>query len=341
MISRFSVIENKMSKIIVFLLAVLLLLSIVSFSVEAKAKHLSYDIPIPENSTFYQSAEKFAELIKDRTGGRYIVDLYPNEQLGGGNIIKGMEMLRSGSIDFDVVSTLMYTPFNPKFSVVLMPWIVGTLERGDELLSGEAGKMLFDMVEDVGMHPLGFGEAGFRQITNNKREISSPEDLKGLIIRCPTIKMFVDYFNVLGADPTVIHFAELFTALQQGNADGQENPLDTISSARLQEVQKYMTMWNAAYDAYIMSCSKKLWESLSDEDKLIFSKAAQESMDYQKQLSRRRNNELLEEWKSKMEITILTPEQMSIFREAVQPVYDKYEDIIGLDLLNAFGYKKK
>ncbi len=324
--------------------ALLLVLSIVllgtTSSVEARAKHLKYDVPVPATSTYYDGAMKFAEIIKEETEGRYVVDVFPNEQLGAGNIIKGMEMLRNGTIDFDVVNILMYTPFNPKFSVVLMPWLIGSRETADKHLSGTGGKMLFDLVEHVGMHPMAFGETGFRQITNNVRPVKTPQDLDRLKIRCPTMKMFVDFFKVMGADPTVIHFGELFTALQQGSVDGQENPLDTINSARLQEVQKYLTIWNEAYDGYIMSCSQKLWTSLDDTDKIIFRNAAIEAMDFQKQLARKKDAELLEKWKTKLDVTILSPEEIMVFREASKPLYEQYEDIIGLDLLQAFGYSK-
>lgn len=327
-------------KKIIFLFVLMMTVVCSTSIVEASSKHLKYDVPVPATSTYYEGAMKFAEIIKIKTEGKYVIDVFPNEQLGGGNIIKGMEMLRGGIIDFDVVNILMYTPFNPKFSVVLMPWLIGSLDAADKHLSGDGGKMLFDLVEEVGMHPMAFGETGFRQITNNVRPIKKPQDLSGLKIRCPTMKMFVDFFKLMGADPTVIHFGELFTALQQGSADGQENPLDTINSARLQEVQKYLTVWNEAYDGYIMSCSQKLWKSLSDEDKKIFSNAAIEAMKYQKQLARKKDAELLENWKGKLDVTILSPEEINVFRNASKPLYEEYEDIIGLDLLKAFGYSK-
>jgi tripartite ATP-independent transporter DctP family solute receptor len=307
---------------------------------EVKSIHLKYDVPVPATSSYYDGAMKFAEIINEKTAGKYVVDVFPNEQLGGGDIIKGMEMLRDGSIDFSVVNILMYTPFDQRFSVVLMPWLIGTSENADRLLAGTGGEMLFDMVDEVGMHPMAFGETGFRQITNNVRPIQEPVDLEGLKIRCPTMKMFVDYFTLMGADPSVVNFGELFTALQQNNVDGQENPLDTINSARIQNVQKYLTIWNEAYDGYIMAGSKKLWASLSEDEQVVFSEAAVEAMNYQKMVARENDIAFLEAWKSEMEVTILTPEQIEVFKEAAKPLYEEYEEIIGLELLEAFGYVK-
>ncbi len=307
---------------------------------EAAPQRLRFGIAVSEISTWYKGAEKFAELIKARTGGRYQVDLFPSDQLAAGNIIKGLELLRMGGTDIDMRSTLIYTTVDPKFTAPLMPWLVPSYEEADKAMSGKGGTMIFDLVRKNGIEPLAFGESGFRQITNNKRVITAPADMNGLKIRVPTIKMFISLFKTMKADPTSINFGELFAALQQGTVDGQENPPDVIASARVQEVQKYMTVWNASYDPIIMSASKKCWASLSPDDRKIFAAAAQEAMAYQKKFAREKNAELTKSFGEKMKITTLTPAQIDAFRKASAPVYDEYSPIIGKELLEAFGYKK-
>ncbi|RPH50108.1 MAG: DctP family TRAP transporter solute-binding subunit [Desulfobacteraceae bacterium] len=307
---------------------------------EAASQRLRFGIAVSEISTWYKGAEKFAELIKARTGGRYQVDLFASDQLAAGNIIKGLELLRMGGTDIDMRSTLIYTTVDPKFTAPLMPWLVPSYEEADKAMSGKGGAMIFDLVRKNGIEPLAFGESGFRQITNNKRIITSPADMYGLKIRVPTIKMYISLFKTMKADPTSINFGELFAALQQGTVDGQENPPDVIASARVQEVQKYMTVWNASYDPIIMSASKKFWDSLSADDKKIFAAAAQEAMAYQKKFAREKNAELTKSFSEKMKITTLTPQQIDAFRKASVPVYDEYSPIIGKELLEAFGYKK-
>ena len=306
---------------------------------EAAPKRLKMGIAVSENSTWYEGAEKFAELISERTGGKYTVDLFPSDQLAAGNIIKGLELLRMGGSDIDMRSTIIYTTVDPKFTVPLMPWLVPSYEEADQAMNGRGGEMIFDLVRKNGIEPLAFGESGFRQVTNNKHAITAPEDLKELKIRVPTIKMFIALFKALEADPTSINFGELFAALQQGTADGQENPLDVIASARVQEVQKYLTLWNASYDPIIMSASQKFWNKLTAEEQKIFAESAREAMAYQKKLAREKNAELEKVFVGKMEITTLTPEQIAAFKEAARPVYDQYGEIIGQDLLEAFGYK--
>lgn len=308
---------------------------------EAATRKVKFGIAVSENSTWYQGAERFAELIKERTGGKFTVDLFPSDQLAAGNIVKGLELLRMGGTDIDMRSTIIYTTVDPKFTVPLMPWILPSYEEADKAMGGRGGEMLFDLVRENGIEPLAFGESGFRQITNNKRPIGAPEDLEGLKIRVPTIKMYIALFKTLKADPTSINFGELFAALQQGTVDGQENPPDVIASARVQEVQKYLTLWNASYDPIIMSASRKFWNSLSPEEQEIFSDASMEAMAYQKKLARDKNAELVKVFEEKMQIATLTPEQIDAFRKAAAPVYEEYGEIIGKDLLEAFGYQHK
>ena len=322
------------------LAGVFLFLTAWCFSAEAAPTRLKFGIAVAENSTWYKGAQKFGELIQERTKGKYVVDLFPSDQLAAGNIIKGLEMLRMGATDVDMRSTIIYTTVDPKFTVPLMPWLVPSYEEADKAMAGEGGKMLFALVREKGIVPLAFGESGFRQVTNNVRPIVTPADIEGLKIRIPTNKMYIAMFNALGADPTSINFGELFAALQQGTADGQENPPDLIASSRVDDVQKYITMWNASYDPIIMSASQAFWARLSAEEKTVFETAAQEAMEYQKALAREKNEEIIAQFKKKMEVTELTPDQVKVFRKAVQPVYDEYEELVGIELLKAFGYTK-
>ncbi|SET08153.1 tripartite ATP-independent transporter solute receptor, DctP family [Natronincola peptidivorans] len=306
----------------------------------ARPQTLRMSITVSENSSWYEGATLFGELLEERTNGRYLVDVYPNEQLSGGDTVRGIEMVQSGVTDLDIHSTIIWTGIDPKFTVVNMPWLIPSYDEADAALSGPGKEMLFDLARDKGVVPLALGESGFRQVTNNVRPITTPADMNNLKLRVPGIRMYVDLFSELGADPTAMNFSEVFTSLQMGTIDGQENPLDVITSARLEEVQKYMTMWNYSYDTLMMTVSENVWNSLSDEDKVIFQEAATEAMDFQKQRAREINAENLEYLNEYMEIYEMTAEEIAVFREAVQPIYDAFESIIGLELLEAFGYEK-
>ncbi|MDR1978882.1 MAG: DctP family TRAP transporter solute-binding subunit [Synergistaceae bacterium] len=304
---------------------------------------LKMNVTTSESSVWMVGAREFKRLVEEKTDGRYIISIFPNEQLSGGDLVKGVEMLFTSVTDVDLHSAINMTSFEPKLTVVTMPWLFPNGYRSvDEVIfNGEGGKRLRELIENKGAHVIAFGENGFRQITNNVRPIIGLEDMKQLKIRTPPIAMYLDLFKLFGADPTVMSYSEVFTALQQGTIDGQENPLDTIRSAKIQEVQKYISIWNYSYDPIALSVSKKVWARLSDEDKKIFDEAGQMAMKTQVDASRAMDKDILESFKSYMEITELTAEQIAEFQKAASPIYEKYKETIGVDLFGAFGYTFK
>jgi tripartite ATP-independent transporter DctP family solute receptor len=303
----------------------------------APSKELKFSVVTSEASSWYKGAQKFADLVKERTKGRLNVKVYPGAQLAGGNQVKERELVQSGAIDMFYYSTILYTLVDPRFNVVSMPWIFNGYQDVDKFMNGPLGDELLKILPDKGIVGLAYGENGFRQLTNNKRPVRTPDDMKGLKIRIPGIKMYTSIFQALGANPTVMNFPEVFGALQQGTIDGQENPIDVIVSAKLYEVQKYLTLWNYSYDAIILGVNKNLFDSLSKEDQEILRKSAKEASDYQIQLSREAAKTQVSDLKAKgMEVIELTAQEIAAFKEKVQPVYTEYEPIIGKELLDKF-----
>ncbi|MDR1741983.1 MAG: DctP family TRAP transporter solute-binding subunit [Synergistaceae bacterium] len=298
------------------------------------------NVTTSESSVWMVGAKEFKRLVEEKTGGKYLISIFPNEQLSGGDLVKGVEMLFTGVTDVDIHSVINMTGFEPRLTVVTMPWLFPKgYESVDEILfNGEGGKRIRGLVEGKGAHVLGMGENGFRQITNNVRPIESVADMQRLKIRVPPITMYVDLFKLFGADPTAMSYAEVFTALQQGVIDGQENPLDTIRSAKIQEVQKYISIWNYSYDPIVLSVSKKAWARVADEDKKAFEEAGEAAMKAQVVASRAMDADILALFEKTMQITKLTPEQVAEFQKAAAPIYQQYKDKIGADLLAAFGY---
>jgi tripartite ATP-independent transporter DctP family solute receptor len=326
--------------VMITLFAVLLVCGDAGYSA---TKELKMNVTTSESSVWMVGAREFKRLVEEKTGGRYTISIFPNEQLSGGDLVKGVEMLFTNVTDVDIHSAINMTSFEPKLTVVTMPWLFPNgYQSVDEIIfNGEGGQRLRELIEKKGAHVIAFGENGFRQVTNNVRPIKGLEDMKQLKIRTPPIAMYLDLFKLFGADPTVMSYSEVFTALQQGTIDGQENPLDTIRSAKIQEVQKYISIWNYSYDPVALSVSKKVWASLSDEDKKIFDEAGKIAMKAQVDASRALDKEILESFKSTMEITEVLPEKIAEFQEAALPIYEKYKDTIGVDLFKAFGYTFK
>lgn len=297
-----------------------------------------------ENSTVQQSALMFGDLLSEKTDGRITVKVYPSNQLASGNQQTAVEMVQNGDIEASLFGMTVLSFLDDRLAVVNMPFLITSFEQADALIfdkNAESRKILDSVIGENGMVSLAFGEAGYRQLTNNKREIHTPEDMKGLKFRIlATCPMFFDLYETLGANPTAINMSEVFTSLQQGVVDGQENAVDTARSYKLNEVQDYVTCWNGVYDAVSFVASPKFMESLSEADQALIYECAEEAMKFQKEASRASEEEVLAEFEETMTITKLTDEEINAFFEAVQPVYDKWYDAIGADIMAAFGYTK-
>lgn len=298
---------------------------------------LKMSVTTSDTSSWTLGANKFAELVKERTNGNVEIKVYPNEQLAGGSQGKGIEMLMSGAADFSYHSNIIYSIADEKFGVISMPWLIPDTATADAKLNGAGGEAINKLLLEKGIVGLGFGENGFRQITNNKRPIVTPADMAGLKLRIPGIKMFISLYKALGADPIAMNFGEVFTALQQKTIDGQENPTDVINSSKINEVQKYMTVWNYSYDSIILGMNKARFDKFDKATQDILLQAGKEACEFQKNLNRELSAKQTADFISKgMEVNVLTPEQMKPFAEKVQSVYAEYEPIMGKDLIDAF-----
>lgn len=282
-------------------------------------------ITVSETSTWWAGAEKFAELLDEKSDGRMTLNVFANEQLSGGDPAAGVEMLANGDKAFSYNSPIIYSGLDSRFSAITAPFLYADYDEADAAIASGGAEAYEALTEDMGIKMLGFGESGFRQVTNNKHEITEPGDLRGLKLRVAGSDLFLDIYQELGADPVSMNFAEVFTSLQTGAIDGQENPFDVIYSNGLMEVQDYLTIWNYVYDPLILGMNLDLYNSLSDEDQQIVGEAAAEANQYQIELSREREAEQLAEMEQNMTVTTLTPEQLEVFREAMAPVYDSYE----------------
>lgn len=305
---------------------------------EEKKHKLKMSVTVSDSSTWYEAAKQLADNVAAETDGRITIDVFSNEQLSGGDSGKAVEGLAKGSIDLTFNSTIIYSIMDPRFGAPSAPFLYGNHEEVDAAFNGEGGEMLKGLLEEKGVHALGFGENGFRQLTNSKVEVKSPSDLKGLKIRIPGITMYTDLYRELGTDPTTMTFSEVFTSLQQGAIDGQENPIDVISSSKLNEVQEYLTLWNYSYDPLVLGMNKKLYDSLSEADREMFDRLGKEAAAYQVKIAREKEVAQIADLEKKgMKMYTPTEEEIQLFKGASQPIYDKYTEIWGEDLLKALS----
>lgn len=340
-----------MKKLISLVLALMMLLSLTacgsspssgsdsadSESPAFEEMNLKLSIVVAETTTWYTAAVKFAEDVSAATGGAVKIDIYPNEQLSGGNQAKGVEMLMSGSIDMDMRSGMWFNALDERFAVMNLPFLYDSAEKAEAVASGKGGEKIGEMLEEYGVHLLGMGENGWRQLTNNVREITKPEDLKNLKIRTPGVPVYLDTFTALGANPVSMNWAETFTALQQGTVDGQENPNDISKSSAIQEVQKYLTIWDYSYDPFFFNINGKLWDSFSPELQEIFETCAKDALSYQWTLVEEADADAAKDFEAAgAKVTTLTEDQRQAFKDATADVVKTYQDKWGEDFMSNF-----
>ena len=307
-------------------------------AVKKDAIHIKFGHTLSETSSWQKGALYFKQRVEELTDGRYTVDIFPNGQLSSGDQTKALEMLRQGTYDVDITSALIWSNLDERINITAMPWILPSIDYAEEMLQGEPGEMLLDILRENGVTPVAIGETGYRQIFTNKRQITSPDDLKDMKIRVPGTKMFIDLYKELGADPTAMNFTEVFTALQQGTIDGMEGVVDVVVSSRFHEVLDYLSVNNYNFDIFYLTFSNKFYESLSDEDKELIMQAGKEATQHATEYSRKANEEALELLKNELEVAELTEEQIEVFKQAAAPIYEMYKDTFPEELRQAFNY---
>lgn len=289
------------------------------------------------NSDWYRGALRFKELVESRTGGRYRIGIYPHSQLAGGVQRTELEMVETGVIDISLESSILLSIVEKRMSVLSLPWLFTDYRSAHAALESPLGGELLGLLDRKGIVGLAYGANGFRQITNSRKPIRSPEDLRDMKIRVPSIKLYVEIFKLLGADPSSMNFGELFTALAQGTMDGQENPVAVIHSSRLYEVQNYLTIWNYSYDPIILCMNRKTWESLPPGIREVFAQCAREAMEYEFSLVAGGERAAVDSLRAKgMEVNTLSPDAVARFRALAEPIYRMYAREIGGDLVDRF-----
>ncbi|ASP67936.1 TRAP transporter substrate-binding protein [Sinorhizobium meliloti] len=278
--------------------------------------------------------EKFAELVKEKSGGKIEVKLFPGGTLGGD--VQTVSALQGGVIEMTVLNAGILASNVKEFGAVDLPFLFDSGEEADKVMDGPFGTSLMERLPATGLVGVAYWELGFRNLTNNRRPVTKLEDIKGLKIRTIQSPIPVELFNALGANAVPLPYTELYTALETGTVDGQENPSANIINAKFYEVQKYMTLTRHQYNPQIVLVSKKFWDGLNDEEKTVLQQAAVEARDFQRKVSREQDAAALEEIrKTGMEVSELSPEETQKLRDAVKPMIEKFSADIGQETVEA------
>ncbi|WP_427313092.1 DctP family TRAP transporter solute-binding subunit [Cupriavidus sp. H39] len=286
-----------------------------------------------------KGGEIWADLVRQRTNGRINIKLYPGTSLVAGDQTREFSAIRQGVIDMAVGSTINWSPQVKELNLFSLPFLMPDYKALDALTQGEVGKSIFATLEKAGVVPLAWGENGFREVSNSKREIRKPEDLKGMKLRVVGSPLYIETFNALGANPTQMSWADAQPAMASGAVDGQENPQSVFAAAKLYTVgQKFVTTWGYVADPLIFVVNKQIWESWTPADREIVKQAAIDAGKQEIALARKGLAEAgAPAWKDMeahgVKVTHLTPAEHDAFRKATAKVYDKWKKQIGTDLV--------
>ncbi|MDP3229990.1 MAG: DctP family TRAP transporter solute-binding subunit [Acidovorax sp.] len=288
-----------------------------------------------------KGGELWANKVRERTQGRINIKLYPGVSLIQGDQTREFSALRQGVIDMAVGSTINWSPQVKQLNLFSLPFLFPDYAAVDAVTQGDVGKSIFATLDKAGVVPLAWGENGYREISNSKKAIKSPEDLKGLKIRVVGSPLFLDTFTALGANPTQMSWADAQPAFASGAVDGQENPLAIFTAAKLHSVaQKHITLWGYVNDPLIFVVNKDIWASWTPADREIVKQAAIDAGKEEIAIARKgvieADKPLLKDIGALgVTVTQLSPAERAAFVKATRPVYDKWKGQIGADLVTS------
>jgi len=273
---------------------------------------------------------RFAQLVRERTGGRVDIRIHHSRQLGDERqVVEGLQL---GTVHLAVSSTGPLGGFVPDINVLDLPFLFRDASHAYKVLDGDIGRGLLEKFEAVGIKGLAFWENGFRHITTAKKPITRPTDLKGLKIRVMENRVHQAAFRQLGADATPMAWGEVFTSLQQGLLDAQENPIPIVSTFKLYEVQKFLALTGHVYSPAPVLLSKKSWDRMPSDIQKILLDTAVEVAKIQRQLNRTQEQKQLGELKAKG-MTVVEEPDRAAFREAMKPVFEQFQGQFGTGLV--------
>ncbi len=289
----------------------------------AQERSFKFALQNPKGHPLEIGAQKFAELVAAKSGGKMKVNVFPGGTLGGD--AANVSALQGGTIEFVQLNSGILASQVKVFEVYDFPFIFANAKEADAVVDGPFGQKLHAMLADKGIVGLAYVELGFRNITNSKKAINTVEDIAGLKLRVIPNAINVDWVKALGANPTPMAFPEVYAGLEQKAIDGQENPLSVILANKFYEVQKNLAVTNHQYNPQSIIFSKKVWDTLPEADRKLLKDAAVEASAYQRKVNRDKSADDLQELKKAgMQVTEFSPAEQAKLRDKLKPVVDKH-----------------
>ncbi|PWW20830.1 C4-dicarboxylate-binding protein DctP [Cytobacillus oceanisediminis] len=288
---------------------------------------------VAENTPKHQGALKMKEVIEKESDGKIKVQVYPNSSLFGDK--DEYQNLVANNVQFILPDMSKLVGNDPGFNIPAMPFLFESDEAANAFWDGEKGQEIFKRLEKDGVLGQAMWPNGAKHMTNDKKAIKKPEDLDGMKIRTQGGQLLEAIYAKLGAGSASIPFGELYTALQQGTVDGQENTFSNIESKKFDEVQKYMTIMGHTRVDYALLTNTKFWDSLNEETKAVVQKGVDEGTKLARESAKQLNDDALAKLKEngQVEINELSDAEIEEFKKALEPVYNEWAEKIGKDII--------
>ena len=295
---------------------------------DIRERTLKMGLQNPKGHPAVMGAEKFAEIVAAKSGGKIKVNLFPGGVLGGD--APTVSALQGGTVEMTVLNSGILASQVKEFAIYDFPFLFANAKEADAVVDGPFGKGLHAKLADKGIIGLAYWELGFRDLTNGKRPIGKVDDIAGLKLRVIPNPINIDWVKALDANPTPLAFPELYAALEQKAVDGQENPVSVILANKFAEVQKYLTLTHHQYNPQSVIISKKVWDTMSPAEKKIIQDAADEAGSYQRQVSREQAASTIDQLKKAgMQVTELPAAEQAKLHLKMKPVIDKHAASVG------------
>ena len=294
---------------------------------------------VPDEHPISQGLFKFKEVAEELSGGRFKVEVYDNNTIGASREL--VEGVQANEIQMAECSQSVYASFTDELMSVGLPFLFKNRQAGYDFFDSEVGDQIADVIaEQTGVRIVGYFENGIRQLTNSKRPVTSPDDMKGLKIRVMESPLYIEMFTEMGANPSPMAFSELYTALQQGTVDGQDNPWTIVSTNAFYEVQSYATDLSHTFDITCFAINDQFYQDLPEDLREVVDKAAEAAVETNRALSIELENEYIATIEGGgCQITRLTDEQRQVFRDATAGCYDwfrqNYNPTVSLETVMA------
>lgn len=270
------------------------------------------------NHHYHLTCEKFVEAVKQKSNGEIEIKLFPSDQLGNQRqLVEGAQL---GTVDMVLTSDSQLSSFIDVFGSLNLPFLFRDIDHVAKAMDGEVGAFFSKEAEKKGIVILGYWENGFRHVSNSKRPIAKLEDLKGLKLRTPNSQVTLESFKALGALPTPMSFGEIYSALQLGTVDGQENPIAHILTQKWYEVQKFFSLTSHQHNVEPLCMSKIVFDGLKPEYQKVLLEAGKEHAAVSRKMVTDDEAKQLEDLKTKIAVNALP--DMKPFLDACKPVYD-------------------